>query len=387
MTGSAIGTADVVVVQDLQRECLTRSAELSTLVDTLLARVRATTCQRLSDASTVTPPPASTRSAAEPPTEDLPTAEIPLSGDPDTVQRVLAEADEWLVGAESLSERTSTNTEPPEAAESASSRGDSTLVEMDSDDANVALEKQLKTLDQRLAKALAETESQAQARATVQQELDELRASTAIAHRPDGSNGRHGKDEAWEPLWHPTAEAAIASARQGEAEARRELAELRQQLELCGPTHRPHIAHAQEQAIAAVEKQEVSTNDIDAVQSRSEARSIHHDLGAANAADLNAAASVASAAFSTLSAAASSGDPNDPRNAVSGTAAGVDAAANSLRKVFLQWAPLLQLHCCPLAEQPAVRRCDSASSEDGVMIELPAARPGEVFLGDNRDCR
>eukprot|EP01043_Picozoa_sp_COSAG02_P037937 COSAG02_NODE_2886_length_7814_cov_3.379123_7_plen_379_part_00 len=375
MTGSAIKTP----VQDLQRECLTRSAELSTLVDTLLARVRRATtpaCQ-LSVPDASTHPPVSTQSAVAPPTADLPTEESTLSGDPDAVQRVLAEADEWLVGAESLSERTSASTEA-EAFGSASSCRDSTLVGIDSG-ARVALEKQLKTLEQRLAKAVAETETQARARATVQQELDKLRTSTA--HRPDGSNARHGMDETWEPLWHPTAEAAIASARQGEAEARRQLDELRKQLALCGPTHPPHYStHAQEQPAAVPEKQRFSTSDVAAVEHRFQAESIYHDLGRVNAADLNAAASVASAAFSTLSAAASSSDPNDPRNAVSGTAAGVDAAAKSLQEVFLQWAPLLQLQCSPVAEQPARRRCDSTSSEDGVMIEVPAARPSEADL-------
>ena len=148
-----------VVVEDLQRECLTCSAELSTLVDTLLARVRAT--KRQPSRAAGAPPPAATAPATEPPTADLPKVPAtPLGdGDPDTVQRVLAEADEWLVGAESLSERTNATSE----AAAAASNHDSTLVEVESR-AQMALEEQLKSAEKCLAKATAETESQAQAR-------------------------------------------------------------------------------------------------------------------------------------------------------------------------------------------------------------------------------
>ncbi len=333
-----VAVVNGVVVEDLQRECLTRSAELSTLVDTLLARVRATKRQPSTAAST--PPPAATVPATEPPTAVLPKAPAsPLGdGDPDTVQRVLAEADEWLVGAESLSERTNATSEPAEAA----SNHESTLVEVDSR-AQAALEEQLRSVEQRLAKATVEIESQARARAAVQQELDELRSSSTNAHHLGGSDGEHGRDEAWEPLWHPTAEAAIASARQGEAEARRELAQLKQQL-------------VQEQAVGAgATKKDMSTSDATALEKHSGAVSIHHDLGAVDAADLSAAASVASAAFSALSAAASSSDPNDPRNAVNGAAAGVDDAVQSLRALFLQWSPLLHLQCTPVLEQAVAR--------------------------------
>ena len=277
---AALEPSDEPVVGDLQRECLKRSAELSALVDALLDRVRAKR-HELAPAP-ATPPPAA--AAAEPLND----------GDtPKAVRRVLAEADEWLVGAESLAERSDAPAQPAYAADGAASSGRD----------------------------------------------GEPRSDGAV----------------WEHLWHPTAEAAIASARQGEAEALRQLADLRQQL-----------AQGQEEPTG------VRTHS--SVRAQSEGAATRHELASADAEALDAAASAASAAFSTLSAAASGSDPNDPRDAVTGAAAGVEDAVRSLRELFLQWAPMLQLQVfSPAAEQSALSRgdIDSASSEDVVLVDLP----------------
>ena len=281
---AALDPSDEPVVDDLQRECLKRSAELSVLVDALLARVRAKNQLPPAPAS---PPPA--MAVADPLNE----------GDsPKTVQRVLAEADEWLVGATSLAERSADAPAQP--------------------------------------------------------------AYPAEAAAPCIRDGDHRSDEVvWEQLWHPTAEAAIASARQSEAEARRQLADLRRQL-----------AQRQEEPTG------VHTHS---VMAHSEAATTRHDLASANAEALSAAAFAAGAAFSTLSAAAAGSDPNDPRDVVTGVAAGVEDAVRSLRELFLQWAPMLQLQVfSSAAEQSAFSHGDSASSEEVVLVNFPAAIPTEA---------
>lgn len=347
------------MVQDLQHECLKRSVEVSSLVNALLARVRA---EHKPPSAAATPPAASGSTAATTSTDEDETMTNAVTpggdGEPDAVRRVLAEADEWLVGAESLAERASTH-DPLGTAEAASG-GDvgratlqSELVELErthaealaelatQKSARTALEEEVQWLEQRLAEAMAETER----RALATRELRELTDSDAVLQRLGGSTGERDSDDAsWEPLWRPNAEAAIASAKQGETEARRELAELKR--------------HVNEARLPAVETE---------------------DLASTNPGALREAASVASASFSTLCAAASSSDPNDPRNAIDGAAAGVEEAVESLRMLFVRWAPMLRLQCLRLGtDLDANSQGDGASSsDDGIIVDMPEARPVE----------
>jgi hypothetical protein len=222
----ATGETAPAAVRDLQVECLTRSSELSALVDTLLARVRA-----------AQPPPQAGPAIGTPsPTEAA--GSVGEGSGSDSVQRVLAEADEWLVGADSLALRraddadssavdssTTGDTAAADAAPSVTKASSSRetmaleveLVELEKAyaesladaakqrSARTALEQELQTVEHSLAEAMADAESQSRARVAAVEQFDALRGG-ALAQQP-GGGVEGGGTEAWEQLWHPNAEA------------------------------------------------------------------------------------------------------------------------------------------------------------------------------------
>ena len=155
-----------------------------------------------------------------------------------------------------------------------------------------------------------------------------------------GGGGGHGE---WQQLWHPNAEAAIAAAKAGEEAALRQLADLTvMQLE-------PVEAGSNPQGQEGINGSGIGGPEV--------AESVAAVVPSWDPSALAEAASVAGAAFITLSEAASSGDPNDPRNAVEGAGAGVDEATETLRSLFKQWGKCtgdLRTICSP---GPSLREC------------------------------